>query len=116
MAAVDPAELPAHGNYRGEVDGGAQVEWLRAGTRYQVHLDVWVGPPAAPLVGRRMTSDGEISRDGLAPRRYDEETRVAVPRAAPRSIVFDGDRVLLANGKQLDAWPACRTPPASSCS
>jgi hypothetical protein len=46
------------GNYRGEVVGNAQVEWVRAGSRYQVHLDVWVGAQAAPLVGRRMTSDG----------------------------------------------------------
>ena len=31
------------GNYRGEVNGGAQVEWVRVGTRYQVHMDVMVG-------------------------------------------------------------------------
>ena len=89
------------GNYRGEVAGGAQVEWVRVGTRYQVHLDVWVGAQIAPLVGRRMTSDGELSDQGLTPRRYDEETRALFRELRRRTIVFDGERVWLPNGKQL---------------
>ena len=93
------------GNYRGEVAGGAQVEWVRAGSRYQVHLDVWVGSQAAPLVGRRMSSDGELGEQGLTPRRYDEETRALFRELRRRTIVFEGDRVLLANGKQLQ-WQA----------
>jgi hypothetical protein len=91
-----------HGNYRGEVVGGAQVEWVRVASRYQVHLDVWVGSQAAPLVGRRMSSDGELGTDGLTPRRYDEETRALFRELRRRTIVFDGERVLLANGKQLE--------------
>ncbi len=91
-----------HGNYRGEVVGGAQVEWVREGSRYQVHLDVWVGSQAAPLVGRRMSSDGELGADGLTPRRYDEETRALFRELRRRTIVFDGDRVLLPNGKQAE--------------
>ena len=89
------------GNYRGEVVGNAQVEWVRAGNRYQVHLDVWIGAQAAPLVGRRMTSDGELSERGLTPKRYDEETRALFRELRRRTIVFDGERVLLPNGKQL---------------
>ena len=88
------------GNYRGEVAGGAQVEWVRDGSRYQVHLDVWVGSQAAPLVGRRMTSDGDLGAQGLAPRRYDEETRALFRELRRRTILFEGDRVLLPNGKQ----------------
>ena len=91
-----------HGNYRGEVVGGAQVEWVRDGSRYQVHLDVWVGAQAAPLVGRRMSSDGELGPDGLTPRRYDEETRALFRELRRRSIVFEGDRVRLSNGKQAE--------------
>jgi hypothetical protein len=91
-----------HGNYRGEVVGGAQVEWVREGSRYQVHLDVWVGSQVAPLVGRRMSSDGELGEQGLTPRRYDEETRALFRELRRRTIVFDGDRVLLPNGKQLE--------------
>ena len=89
------------GNYRGEVVGNAQVEWVREGSRYQVHLDVWIGAQAAPLVGRRMTSDGELSERGLTPKRYDEETRALFRELRRRTILFDGERVLLPNGKQL---------------
>ena len=93
------------GNYRGEVLGAAQVEWVRAGSRYQVHLDVWIGAQAAPLVGRRMTSDGELGEQGLSPRRYDEETRALFRELRRRTIVFEGDRVLLSNGKRPEAQP-----------
>lgn len=93
------------GNYRGEVVGGAQVEWVRAGSRYQVHLDVWVGAQAAPLVGRRMSSDGELGEQGLSPRRYDEETRVLFRELRRRTIVFEGDHVLLPNGKRPEQQP-----------
>ncbi len=89
------------GNYRGEVVGSALVEWVRVGHRYQVHLDVWVGAQIAPLVGRRMTSDGELSERGLTPKRYDEETRSLFRELRRRTILFDGERVLLPNGKQL---------------
>ena len=93
------------GNYHGEVVGAAQVEWVRVGSRYQVHLDVWIGSQAAPLVGRRMTSDGELGEQGLVPRRYDEETRALFRELRRRTIVFDGERVLLPNGKQLQRVP-----------
>jgi hypothetical protein len=90
------------GNYRGEVVGAAQVEWVRSGSRYQVHLDVWVGAQAAPLVGRRMTSDGDLGEQGLSPRRYDEETRALFGQLRRRTILFEADRVLLPNGKQVE--------------
>jgi hypothetical protein len=93
------------GNYRGEVVGAAQVEWVREGSRYQVHLDVWIGAQAAPLVGRRMTSDGELGEQGLSPRRYDEETRALFRELRRRTIVFEADRVLLPNGKQAQRQP-----------
>ena len=32
-----------NGNYRGEVQGSATVEWIRVGLRYQVHLEAIVG-------------------------------------------------------------------------
>jgi hypothetical protein len=93
------------GNYRGEVVGAAQVEWVRVGSRYQVHLDVWIGAQAAPLVGRRMSSDGELSDQGLTPRRYDEETRALFRELRRRTILFEGDQVLLSNGKRLARVP-----------
>jgi hypothetical protein len=93
------------GNYRGEVSGGAQVEWVRVGTRYQVHMDVWVGAQAAPLVGRRMSSDGELTDKGLEPKRYDEETRALFRELRRRTILFEAERVLLPNGKQSERLP-----------
>jgi hypothetical protein len=94
------------GNYRGEVSGGAMVEWVRAGLRYQVHLDVWVGAQAAPLVGRRMTSDGELTDQGLVPKRYDEETRALFREVRRRTIRFEPDRVVLPNGSERERPPA----------
>jgi hypothetical protein len=93
------------GDFRGPVEGSARVEWLRSGTRYQVHLDVSVGPPFAPLVTRRLSSDGEITDEGLSPRRYDEETRVAFREARRLTMHFDGQRVRLANGRELPRLP-----------
>jgi hypothetical protein len=94
-----------NGNYRGEVRGSAQVEWAREGSRYQVHLDVWLGAQAAPLVGRRMTSDGELTDHGLVPRRYDEETRALFRELRQRTVRFEGEQVLLPNGKIGERLP-----------
>lgn len=89
------------GHYRGPVDGQAQVEWLRQGQRYQVHLEVSVGPPFAPLVARRMSSDGDLGDEGLAPRRYEEETRVAFANPRRVRMSFAAGTVTLANGTEV---------------
>lgn len=93
-----------HGNYRGEVRGSAQVEWLRVAERYQVHIDVLIGPSFAPLVTRRMSSDGLITPDGLAPRHYHEETRVAF-RTRRAQVRFGPDWITLNNGREVPAPP-----------
>lgn len=93
------------GWYRGKVEGSAQVEWVREGDHYQVHLDAIIGLPIAPLFIRRMTSDGTLGPDGLVPRRYDEETRRAF--GEPRRVVLRlfPDAVWLADGQRRDAPP-----------
>jgi hypothetical protein len=93
------------GNYRGEVHGSARVQWVRLGGRYQVHLDVTIGPSFAPLIERRMTSDGDLGEDGLAPRRYDETTRVAFQSTRRVALSFTPQQVTLANGTVRDAAP-----------
>ncbi|MET0333638.1 MAG: DUF3108 domain-containing protein [Rhizobacter sp.] len=93
------------GHVRGEVHGQAQVEWIRAGDRYQVHLDVQVGPSFAPLATRRMSSDGEITADGLVPRRYEQETQLAFDGPYRALMRFDGERVWLANGRTVQQVP-----------
>jgi hypothetical protein len=89
------------GNYRGPVEGQAQVEWLRSGLHYQVILDLSIGPSFAPLGGRRLSSDGLLTDQGLQPQRYDEETRVAFRDPRRLTMAFDGDRIRLANGNEV---------------
>ena len=85
------------GNYRGEVVGGAQVEWVRVGTRYQVHIDIGVGP----LISRRMSSEGELVGERLLPSRYDEETRVLFREPRRVTILLGPQEIVLANGDRL---------------
>ncbi|MEP7058263.1 MAG: DUF3108 domain-containing protein [Caldimonas sp.] len=92
------------GNFRGEVTGNAQVEWIRVGTRYQVNLDLLVGPEFAPLITRRMSSEGELTTDGLTPSRYDEDTQVVFRERRRVSVVFEPDAVVLANGQRRERW------------
>jgi hypothetical protein len=93
------------GNYRGELHGNARVQWVRMGSRYQVHLDVAVGPSFAPLLSRNMTSDGELGDQGLIPRRYDEATKL--PFQSPRRVTmqFTPEAVTLGNGSTRPALP-----------
>ncbi len=93
------------GNYRGEVNGSAQVEWIRSGSRYQVHLDLVVGPSAAPLITRRMSSDGEITAEGLSPRRYQQDTKVVLRERRNLVVNFEPGSVVLANGERRDSLP-----------
>ncbi len=89
------------GNFRGPVEGSAQVEWVREGPHYQMHLDVVVGPRFAPLVSRRLSSDGLIGAQGLVPSRYDEETGRAFAASRLLTLHFEPDGVLLANGRRV---------------
>ena len=89
------------GNFRGPVEGQARVEWLRNGTRYQVHMDLSVGPSFAPLVSRRVSSEGEITEQGLYPLRYDEETRALLAKPRRLLVTLATDLVRLANGNEL---------------
>jgi hypothetical protein len=92
------------GNYRGEVNGYAQVEWVRLGTRYQVNLDLLVGPAFAPIIARRMTSEGDLTADGLTPSRYDEDTQVAFRERRRVSVLFEPEAVVLSNGQRRERW------------
>jgi hypothetical protein len=89
------------GDFRGPVEGSARVEWLRQGGRYQVHLDVAIGPSFAPLVRRRMSSEGELTEQGLRPARYEEETRVPLAATRRKSVFFEADRIVLQGPKSV---------------
>lgn len=88
------------GNYRGEINGKAQVEWLRTGSRYQVHLDVLVGLPVAPLITRRMSSEGSITPEGLVPERFEEDTKIMFRDRRRVGVRFEADTVVMANGER----------------
>ena len=92
------------GNYRGQVNGNAQVEWIRVGTRYQVNLDLLVGPEFAPIISRRMSSEGDLTADGLAPQRYDEDTQIMFRERRRVTVKFEADGVVLANGERRERW------------
>jgi len=111
-AGLRPFDWPAStrvtyqltGYYRGDVTGSAQVEWIRVGSRYQVNLDFIVGPDFAPIIRRRMTSEGDLTADGLTPTRYDEDTQVAFRDRRRITLRFEGDEVVLANGDRRPRW------------
>lgn len=93
------------GNYRGPVEGQARVEWRLAGERYQVLLEVGIGPPFAPIITRQLQSDGLVTPAGLEPRRYDELTRIALRAPRHFSISMDNDNVVLPSGRQVPRPP-----------
>jgi hypothetical protein len=92
------------GDYRGPVEGTAQVRWIRVGAHYQVQVDTRV----ALVVTRRMTSDGELGAAGLVPKRYDEETETVVTSPRRASVRFEGDHIVLGNGSSVPRPPGAQ--------
>jgi hypothetical protein len=88
------------GQFRGEVQGQAQVEWILDAPRYQVNLDVQVGLPFAPLFSRQMRSDGVLSAAGLHPRHYVEYNQMAFRDRRRLSLQLDEGGVTLAHGQR----------------
>lgn len=81
------------GYFRGPLNGSAQVEWLRQGRDYQVHLDVDLG-----LISRRMSSQGVLTPEGIAPQRYDEETKLVLMDPRRARVLFQPGEVQLTTG------------------
>lgn len=94
-----------NGWYNGEVLGQAQVEFLRQGWRYQVHLDVTIGPGFAPLATRRMSSEGRIDSQGLVPSRFDQLTWQVIGRSRSARLVFDDLGITLSRGQRVPPAP-----------
>ena len=94
-----------NGNWRGQLSGSAEVEWIRIDERYQVNVILLAGPEFAPLFWRRMTSEGRIAEGGLVPDRYDEDTKVMFRDRRRVSVLFAPESVVLANGQQRERLP-----------
>lgn len=84
------------GQFRGPLYGDAHVLWQREGTRYQVRLDVRIQVFGTQI----LTSQGEVTPDGLLPRAY-EELRPGKRRFAQ----LGDDVILLENGRTLPRPP-----------
>jgi hypothetical protein len=80
------------GDWRGPLFGDARVQWQRENERYQVRLDVKV----LPIFTQVLTSQGEVTANGLVPRAY-EEMRPGKRRAAQ----FGDDMLFLENGRSV---------------
>ena len=89
------------GFYRGAIDGSARVEWLREGQRYQVRMATSIGP----VLSRHISSEGELTEAGLAPRRFDGEQKVLFRAARRWSLRFGPERIVLADGRDLATLP-----------
>ena len=92
------------GNYRGSLQGSAQVEWLRSGSRYQVHLETRV----LPVMSRRVSSEGELTDHGLAPRRFEGEQKVLLRAPRRWTLQFGADRITLSDGRQVATQPGAQ--------
>lgn len=80
------------GYYRGELSGDAAVAWQRDGARYQAQVAMTIGL----IVRMTLTSQGDITSEGLVPRQYEEQLG-----NRRRAVRLTDDTVTLANGKQL---------------
>ncbi len=92
------------GHYRGPVNGTAQVEWLREGSRYQVRMHTAIGP----VLSRQIVSEGELTDTGLQPRRFDGEQKVLFSAARRWSLRFGAERITLADGREIDKQPGAQ--------
>jgi hypothetical protein len=81
------------GMYRsGELHGDARVQWLRQGDRYESRVDIDV----TLLASLVMTSQGDVTSQGLSPRAYEE-----VRRAGARNVRLEADAIMLTDGRRV---------------
>ncbi|MGE0333071.1 MAG: DUF3108 domain-containing protein [Ramlibacter sp.] len=80
------------GWYRGELQGDARVQWQRQADRYQVRVEIDINT----FISLTMTSQGQVSQQGLRPSAY-EETR----RGRTRAMRMNDTDVVLEGGQRL---------------
>ncbi|MEY4429819.1 MAG: hypothetical protein RLZZ182_2508 [Pseudomonadota bacterium] len=98
------------GYLRGEIHGTAQVEWVRQGSKYQVHVDAILGPSFAPLGSQRWTSEGYITKDGLVPERFESINKLLIKTNPPKVVRFTDATVILPNGDEFEKLPGVQDP------
>jgi len=81
------------GQFRsGELYGSARVQWQRQGDRYESRVEIDV----TLLASLVLTSQGEITAQGLFPRAYEE-----LRRSGPRGARMGDDRIVLNDGRSV---------------
>jgi len=98
-AALDTWPADTRLNYRlggqfrsGELHGSARVQWQREGERYQTRIDIDV----TLLASLVLTSQGEVTPQGLFPRAYEE-----LRRSGPRGAKLGDASVVLNDGRSV---------------
>jgi hypothetical protein len=98
-AALDTWPADTRLNYRlggqfrsGELHGSARVQWQREGERYQARIEIDV----TLLASLVLTSQGEVTPQGLFPRAYEE-----LRRSGPRAAKLGDSSVVLNDGRSV---------------
>jgi hypothetical protein len=81
-----------NGWFRGELYGSARVQWQRQESRYQARIEIDV----TPFVSLAMTSQGDVTAQGLSPRASEEQRRSGV-----RGVELVDDAIVLRDGRRL---------------
>jgi hypothetical protein len=68
------------------------VQWQRQGTRYQAQVEIDI----APFIHRALTSQGEVTTQGLVPRVYEERSR-----SRRRAMQLGDADITLADGRSV---------------
>ena len=81
------------GYFRGALLGSARVHWQRQGNRYQTRVEI---EPNLPGSGRVLTSQGEVTPQGLLPGAY-EESRLG----NSRGVRMGETTIVLSDGREV---------------
>lgn len=84
------------GHFRGELHGSAAVRWQREDNRYQTRVDI----DLTLLASLVLTSQGEVTQQGLVPRVYEE-----LRRSGPRTARLGEESITLNDGRRLPRPP-----------
>jgi hypothetical protein len=102
-AALDSWPTDTRLNYRlagqfrsGNLHGSARVQWLRQDNRYETRVDIDV----TLLASLVLTSQGEVSAQGLLPKAYEE-----LRRSGPRGVRLGDETITLADGRGVPRPP-----------
>lgn len=81
------------GQWRGgPLNGTARVQWQRQGTRYQAQVEIEI----PPFVQRTLTSQGDVTPQGLVPRVYEERSR-----SRRRALQMGETDITLSDGRSV---------------